>query len=91
MSEKVQGNIGLLVGKVANVDKQGYAEIRFLTKSRKDRAINCWTKTVLKSRAARFRKQKREISDYRRKARIRNKKNFGRGIYLFGKENPGES
>lgn len=58
MSEKVQGNIGLLVGKVASVDKQGYAEIRFLTKSRKDRATNFWTKTVLKSRAARFRKQK---------------------------------
>lgn len=32
MSEKVQGNIGLLVGKVASVDKQGYAEIRFFDK-----------------------------------------------------------
>lgn len=32
MSEKVQGNIGLLVGKVASVDKQGYAEISFFDK-----------------------------------------------------------
>ena len=32
MSEKVQGNIGLLVGKVVNVDKQGYAEIKFSDK-----------------------------------------------------------
>lgn len=32
MSEKVQGNIGLLVGKVASVDKQGYVEIRFFDK-----------------------------------------------------------